>query len=236
MLKYSLPLVVVGFAGIVNEMLDRVLLKYLLPYDLKQNMHLVGIYGACYKLSILMTLFTQAFRYAAEPFFFAQSKQKNAPETYALVMKYFVWTGGLIFLGVMLFIDIFKYFIGSTYHEGLVIVPILLLANLFLGIYYNLAIWYKLTNKTLIGAYISLTGAAITLVLNVLFIPSLGYMISAWATFLCYVVMVGLSYAFSKKYYPIPYQLELLTKYLILAISLFFVDKFVDKSIFNIRL
>ncbi len=224
MMRYALPLVVVGFAGTINEMLDRVLLKYLLPYDLEGNLAQVGIYGACYKLSILMTLFTQAFRYAAEPFFFSQSKQENAANTYAMVMKYFVLVGGFIFLGVTIFLDVFKYFIGERYHEGLVVVPILLMANLFLGIYYNLSIWYKLTNNTLIGAFMALAGATITIVLNILLIPVIGYIGSAWATLICYITMVGLSYLLSKRYYPIPYDLHLIARYLLLAVLLFLID------------
>lgn len=225
MMGYALPLVLVGFAGIINEMLDRVLLKHLLPYDLTTNMAKLGIYGACYKLSILMTLFIQAFRFAGEPFFFAQSSQSNAKEVYAMVMKYFVAFLGLVFLGVTVFLDIAKYFIGTNYHEGLVVVPILLLANLFLGIYYNLSMWYKLTNKTIIGAYIAIFGAAITVALNVLLIPSMGYVGSAWATLICYVLMVGISYVLCQKYYPIPYNVQAIGQYLLVAIALFFVDK-----------
>ncbi len=224
MFWYALPLMVAGFAGVANEMLDRILLKYLLPYDLIGNQAQIGIYGACYKLSILMTLFVQAFRYAAEPFFFAQSNQSNAKDTYAVVMRYFVAFGVLIFLGVMLFIDIFKIFIGEDFREGLPIVPILLLANLFLGMYYNLSIWYKLTDKTKIGAKIAVIGAGITLILNVLLIPSIGYMGSAWTTLACYITMVGISYLWSRKYYLIPYEIGCILQYLIVGIFLYWVD------------
>ena len=225
MLWYAMPLMIAGFAGIVNEMLDRVLLKYLLPYDVKTNQAHLGVYGACYKLSILMTLFTQAFRYAAEPFFFAQSNQSNAKRVYAVVMRYFVAAGILIFLGVMFFIDVFKLFIGKDFREGLFIVPILLLANLCLGIYYNLSIWYKLTDKTRIGAVIAAMGASITIVLNVALIPSIGYAGSAWATLICYASMVVISYFWSRKHYLIPYEVSRILQYLTFGILLFFIDK-----------
>ncbi|MEZ4886702.1 MAG: oligosaccharide flippase family protein [Chitinophagales bacterium] len=225
MFWYAMPLMIAGFAGIVNEMLDRILLKYLLPYDLETNQAHLGVYGACYKLSILMTLFTQAFRYAAEPFFFAQSIQSNAKMVYAVVMRYFVAAGILIFLGVTFFIDIFKILIGENFREGLYIVPILLLANLCLGMYYNLSIWYKLTDKTPIGAIIAVIGASITIVLNVLLIPSIGYLGSAWATLICYASMVIISYFWSRKYYLIPYEIGRILQYLIIGIGLFLVDK-----------
>lgn len=224
MIVYALPLVVVGFAGIVNEMLDRILLKYLLPYNLTQNIAQIGIYGACYKLSILMTLFIQAFRFAAEPFFFAQAKHNNAPATYAAVLKYFIIIGAFIFLGITLCLDVFKYFIGEKYHDGIGVVPILLMANLFLGIYYNLSIWYKLINKTIIGAYIGLIGAAITIALNIWLIPIIGYFGSAWATLICYMTMTGINYYWGKAHYPIPYPLKDIFVALLLALFLFVID------------
>jgi len=218
MMVYALPLVVVGFAGIVNEMLDRVILKYLLPYDPDTNQSMLGIYGACYKLSILMSLFTQAYRFAAEPLFFAQAAREDAPKLYAASMKYFVIAGTLIFIGVMLFMDIFERFIGEPFRVGLAVVPFLLMANLMLGIYYNLSIWYKLSNKTQIGAYISLLGAAITILLNMLLIPYFGYMGAAWATLACYTIMVIVSFIAGQKHYPIPYESLKLTGYIWLGI------------------
>ncbi|MEG1555651.1 MAG: oligosaccharide flippase family protein, partial [Bacteroidales bacterium] len=164
MFIYAFPLLILGLAGIVNETMDRVLLKNLSPPDIAQSQ--VGIYSACYKISIMMTIFIQAFKYAAEPFFFNKSKDKDAKETYAEVMTVFVLICSVIFVGIMLYIDIVKYFVGIQYHVGLEVVPILLLANLFLGIFYNLSIWYKLTGQTKFGAYISIFGAIITLVLN----------------------------------------------------------------------
>ena len=204
MIVYALPLLVFGLAGVVNEVLDRVLLKYLLPENLA--MAQLGIYGACYKVSIIMTIFIQAYRYAAEPFFFAQEKEKNAKETYAHLMNYFVMTTSIIFLATMLYIDVVMLFVGKPFREGAAVVPILLMANMFLGIYYNLSVWYKLTNKTKFGAYISIFGALITIALNLYWIPRIGYMGSAWATLICYASMMVISYFLGKKYYSIPYD------------------------------
>ena len=221
LLAYSLPMVVIGFAGMVNEMLDRAILKYLLPYDLDTNLRMLGIYGACYKLSILMTLFVQAFRYAGEPFFFAYAGRADAPRAYALVMKYFVIFCIFIFLLVTLFLDVFKYFIGEEYREGLAVVPILLMANLFLGVYVNLSIWYKLTDRTGLGAWVALFGALVTVILNVWWIPVMGYLGSAWATLVCYGSMVVLSYLLGRRYYPAPYPLGRIGGYLLLGLLLY---------------
>ncbi len=225
MLNYSYPLLIVGLAGMANEHVDKILLKYLLP-DSETALDNVGIYGASFKLAVLMTLFTQVFRYAAEPFFFAQAKQSNAKQIYADVMKYFVIFGLLIFLGVMLYIDVVKYFIGSDFHEGLHIVPIILMANLFLGIFYNLSVWYKLNNLTKFGAYIAISGALVTIVLNVLLIPVLGYLGSAWAHFACYFVMMVMSYFLGRKYYPIRYDLKKIGTYVFVAIALFAISQY----------
>lgn len=221
MLRYSLPMVVIGFAGIVNEMLDRALLKYLLPYDEPTNLKMLGIYSACYKLSILMSLFIQAFRYAAEPFFFAYAGNSDARKVYADVLKFFVIFCVFIFLMVTLFIDFFKYFIGEEFRAGLEVVPILLLANLCLGIYVNLSIWYKLTDRTVMGAFVSLAGAALTVVLNVWWIPTLGYVGSAWATLACYGTMVIVSYLLGRKYYPVAYDVKRVIGYTGLGIVLY---------------
>jgi O-antigen/teichoic acid export membrane protein len=222
MVRYSLPMVVIGFAGIINEMLDRALLKYLLPYDTQTNMKMLGIYSACYKLSILMSLFIQAFRYAAEPFFFAYSDKSDARNIYAAVLKFFVIFCVFIFLLVTLFIDFFKYFVGDEFRAGLEVVPILLLANLCLGIYVNLSIWYKLTDRTLMGAFVSLAGAALTIVLNVWWIPTLGYVGSAWATLACYGSMAVVSYLLGRKYYPVDYDVKRVIGYIGLGVGLYF--------------
>jgi O-antigen/teichoic acid export membrane protein len=188
-----------------------------------KTMSLIGVYGACYKISIIITLFIQAFRYAAEPFFFAQEKENDAQETYAKIMTYFVIVCATIFLGVMLYIDIVKYFIpNEAFWVGLKVVPILLFANISLGIYYNQSIWYKLSGKTRFGAYIGIFGAVITIVLNYIFIPKYNYMASAWTTLICYSSMMVLSFILSRKHYPIKYNLSKIFLYLGLALGLYF--------------
>ena len=221
MAKYSLPIVVISFAGIVNEMLDRALLKYLLAYDNATNLAQLGIYSACYKLSILMTLFIQAFRYAVEPFFFSYSKKSDATLMYARILHYFTIFCVFIFLLVTLYLDFFKYFIGEEFRAGLKVVPVLLLANLFLGIYVNLSIWYKLSDRTLMGAGVSLFGAGLTIALNFYWIPLLGYMGSAYATLICYAAMAALSYALGQKYYPVAYDMKSVVGYMTLGIGLY---------------
>jgi len=222
MLLYALPLLVAGLAGVVNEALDKLLLKYLLPEDIAMSQ--VGIYGAVYKVSIMMTIFIQAFRFAAEPFFFSQASEKNARELYAQVMKFFVVACLFIFLGVMLFMDIVQYFIGAAYREGLVVVPILLLANMFLGIYFNLSIWYKLTGQTRFGAWFAVVGALITIVLNVWWIPVFGYHGSAWATLVCYFSMASLSYYFGQKHFTIPYEVKKTLLFIGAALLVYFLS------------
>lgn len=221
MIGYSLPMVIIGLAGIVNEMLDRAALKYLLPYDDETNLAQLGIYSACYKLSVLMTLFIQAFRYAGEPFFFAYAKQADARRTYAAVLNWFVIFCVFIFLLVTLFLDLFQYFVGSAYREGLYVVPILLLANLLLGIYVNLSIWYKLTDRTLMGSAVSIAGAVITVALLVTLVPRFGFEGAAWAHLACYGFMVGVSYLLGRRFYPVPYDLVRVGGYVTLGLSLY---------------
>ncbi len=231
MFIYALPLLIFGLAGIVNETIDRIMLKRILfeTEGLKETMSQIGIYGACYKISIIITLFIQAFRYAAEPFFFSQEKEANAKETYAKVMTYFVIVCATIFLGVMLFMDAIKYFIpNEEYWVGLKVVPILLFANIALGIYYNQSIWYKLSGKTKFGAYIGVFGAAITIILNYIWIPIYGYMGSAWATLACYASMMLLSFILSRKHYPIKYNLSKIFLYLGLAFGLYFITTYLS--------
>lgn len=227
MLAYGLPLLVAGLAGIVNETLDRALLKWMLIDSLGEleTMTQLGIYGACYKLSIVITLCIQAYRYAAEPFFFDQKEEKNAKGVYALMLHLFFAFVMLVFLVVTLFIDVFKYFIpNEAYWVGLDIVPVLLLANVFLGVYYNLSVWYKLTDKTMYGSYIAIAGALITVALNVALIPWLGFRGSAWATLVCYFTMAAASYYFGRKFFPVPYQLGRLAGYFGLALGIYFVS------------
>jgi O-antigen/teichoic acid export membrane protein len=219
MLAYAAPLLLAGLAGMVNETMDRILLKYLLPGQVA--MQQLGIYGACYKISILMSIFIQAFRYAAEPFFFAQHKQADARELYALVMRWFVIACSFIFLAVMANIAWVQYFVGASYRAGLGVVPILLLANLCLGVFFNLSIWYKLTEQTRFGTYLTLWGAAVTLALNFWWIPRMGYMGAAWATLICYASMAFWSYLLGQKYFPVPYDLKRLLGYPLLALALY---------------
>lgn len=228
LMRYSLPLLVVGFAGIINETMDRIFLKYLLPENIALSQ--VGIYGACYKISIIITLFIQSFRFAADPFFFSQAKHENAKQVYADVMKYFVIICAFIFLCVMLYIDVVKYFVGEKYYEGLPVVPILLLANMCLGIYYNLSIWYKLTDKTSFGAYISIIGAIVTIVLNVWWIPLIGFMGSAWATFICYASMMIISFFYGQKHYHINYNIVRILGYVALSIGLYFISVYIKPA------
>ncbi len=220
LLRYALPLLVVGLAGMVNETADRIMLKYLLPIG-SNVMAETGIYGACYKISIIMTIFIQTFRYAAEPFFFSHSKNKGENQVYADVMKYFVIACAAIFLVTLLYIDIVKFFVGKNYWAGLPIVPILLLANWFLGIYFNLTVWYKLTNKTGYGAAISIFGAVLTIVFNALLIPKLGYYGAACTTLICYASMMLLSYYQGQKHFPINYDLKKIIGYILCAIAIY---------------
>jgi len=209
MLVYSLPLLIAGLAGIANETVDRVMIKRILMNSIGElgAMTKLGIYGACYKVSIIITIFIQAFRYAAEPFFFSQQKEANAREVYRDVMNYFIIAASTIFLVIMLNIDLVMVFVGKDFRAGVTVVPILLMANIFLGIFFNLSIWYKLTGKTMYGAFIALFGATITIVLNYLWIPIFGYLGSAWATLVCYLSMTILSYLIGQRHYPINYNL-----------------------------
>jgi len=219
MLVYALPLLVAGLAGMVNETMSRILLKYMLPVE--TAMEALGVYGACYKMSILMTLFIQSFRYAAEPFFFSYYKQSDARDLYALVMRWFVIACSLIFLGVMANIAWVQYFVGANYRSGLGVVPILLMANLCLGVFFNLSIWYKLTEQTRFGTYLTLWGSAVTLTLNFYWIPRYGFMGSAWGTLACYASMAVWSYLLGQKFYKIPYDLGRMIAYPLLAVAIF---------------
>jgi len=214
--RYSYPLLIAGLAGTVNEALDRVLLKHLIAPE-QNPMEQLGVYGANYKLAVLMTLFVQMFKYAAEPFFFSKSEDKNARKLYADVMTFFVVAGLFIFLLVTLYLDYFILFIGAGFREGVQIVPIVLAANLIMGIFFNLSIWYKLTNKTHFGAILVLLGASITIVVNLLFVPRYGYVASAWAHLLCYSTMVVISFVWSRKHFRIPYRTGRILAYMAVA-------------------
>jgi O-antigen/teichoic acid export membrane protein len=233
MLKYSFPLMFAGLAGMTSETLDRILLKYYLvvPAAVENGseyiMSQIGIYGANIKIAILMVLFIQAFRYAAEPFFFNYSKNTDAKHLYANVMKYFIIFGLYVFVGITLFIDVVKFLIGSDYREGLTIVPILLMSKLFFGIIFNLSIWYKLTNLTKYGAILAFTGAFISIVLNIVLIPKYGYLGSAWASFFSYLMVMILSFFVGKRYYKIKYDLLNIFIYFGLAISIYFINIYI---------
>ncbi|GAB4376742.1 MAG: oligosaccharide flippase family protein [Salibacteraceae bacterium] len=227
MVRYGFPLLIAGLAGIVNETLDRALLKWLLWDRLGEveTMTQLGIYGACYKLSIIITLCVQAYRYAAEPFFFDQQRTAGATQTYARMMHVFIGLAMFVFLVVTLFLDIFKYFIpNDAYWVGLDIVPILLLANVFLGIYYNLSVWYKLTDKTVFGSYLSIMGAIITVVLNLWLVPVMGFRGSAWATLCCYGTMAIASAYLGRKHYRVPYRFGRMVLYMATGIALYFLN------------
>jgi len=227
MMIYSLPLIIVGLGGMINETFDRLMLNWWVPGSAIFKEEQVAIYSACYKLSLLISLFIQAFRMGAEPFFFKQAEGLNPQKTYARVMKFFVITVTLMFLVVTLYLPVISYFFlrNKTYWAGLGVVPILLLANIFLGIYYNLSIWYKLSNKTKAGAVITLTGAAITILINWLFLPTYGYMACAWATFSCYGSMMVMSYIWGQKEYRIPYAWKKLVAYIAIVVIFYFIHK-----------
>lgn len=227
MIRYALPLLFAGLAGIINETLDRAMLKWLLIDELGElkTMTQLGIYGACYKLSIIITLCIQAFRYAAEPFFFDQQGVAGARHSYARLLHLFFAFVMWVFVGIMAFIDIFKYFIpNEAYWVGLDVVPILLLANVFLGVYYNLSVWYKVTDRTIYGSYIAIGGAVLTVLLNLALVPVLGFRGSAWATLACYFSMAIASYLLGRKFYPVPYQMGKLLAYTIAALGLYAVS------------
>lgn len=216
LLNYGLPIMVAGLAYVINENFD----KWLLPDVLGKDIN--GAYSGCYKIAVFMTIFIQAFRLGAEPFFFNHAKEKNAKETYARIMKYFVIFGSGMLVFIIAYLDIFKSLIvrDESYWIAIKIVPIVLLANLCLGIYFNLAIWYKLTDKTRYGMYLSLVGAIITIVFNLVMIEKIGFIASAWATLIAYGTMMIMSYYFGQKYYAVPYHLKSILSYLALAIGL----------------
>jgi O-antigen/teichoic acid export membrane protein len=229
-IKYSYPLLIVGTGGMINEMLSRAVYQKILNDDPAQEQFELGVFGANYKLAILITIFIQIFRMAAEPFFFSQSKNEGAQRTYARVMKFFVIACCFIFLVISLFLEVWKYLIASKhpeYAEGINIVPILAMANIFLGIYYNLSVWYKLTNKNMVGAYVTVAGALITITLLFLLIPAFRYTGAAWATFVSYTFMMVVSYKQGQKHYPIPYATKKLITYLVICTLLYIIHELI---------
>lgn len=218
MLRYSYPLLILGIAGIMNQTIGTILYPHLVS-DPDEAMYGLGIYGANYKIAIVMVMFIQAFRFAYEPFIFAQNKERGGDKlkAYSDAMKYFVIFALFIFLGVMYYLDILKYFISPKYFSGLKVVPVLMLAELFFGVFFNLSLWYKLTDKTIWGMWFSLLGLAVTLVLNVALVPRIGYMGCAWAAFACYGVMMVTSYFVGRGRYPIDYDVPRLLFYFVVA-------------------
>lgn len=220
-MRYSMPLIIVGLGGMVNDVMSRLIYRHVVDLPEAQADHELGVFANVFRLALLITIMIQAFRMAAEPFFFNQSKNENATFVYARVMHFFVIACCFMFLFISLYLDVFKWIFthlaNPRWVEGLEVVPLLALGNIFLGIYYNLSVWYKLTDKNIYGAYITIAGAIITIVLNILLIPSLHYYGAAIATFCCYLFMMLLSYVLGKKHYPMPYAIKPLTGYLVLA-------------------
>ena len=232
MLFYAMPIMLVGFAGMINEVLDRIIMTRLLPYDDITNKEQLGIYGFNYKFAMLVSMFLQAYRFAAEPLFFKHAEKSDSKQILATTMKYYTICVCVIFLSIVLFLPLIQYLFilyspkSAAYFVGADIIPILLMANICLGIYFNISTWYKITDKTYVGAIISIVGASITIVMNVILVPKIGYFGGAWATLACYVSMVIIGYATEQKYYPIPYNYKRILFYLFFALALFLVLKY----------
>lgn len=241
-MRYTWPLVIVGMGGIVNDMLSRLLYQFVVDLPTEQAKHELGVFGNIIRLSIVITIAIQAFRMAAEPFFFNRSKEDNVQFTYARVMKYFVLVCCMLFLGISLYIDVVKWFFQAIHRdrwtEGLYVVPLFAMANIFLGIYYNLSIWYKLTNRNLTGAFITLGGALITIALTIWLIPIFHYWGAAMAAFGCYLFMVITSYWLGQKHYPVPYETGRILFYLFVCTGFYRAHRFLvtwsDSRLFNL--
>ncbi len=228
MLRYALPLVVVGIAGVINQSGYIVLLKTVLPGDLMQNLSEGGVYAAATRIAILMSLFITAFNYAAEPFFFNQSQHKDSKQTYADVAKAFTVVGTILFVGILMYLDLIQLMLGSSFRTGMYVVPILLMAFFLLGLYYNFSIWYKLTDRTVYGAIISSIGAIITISLSFVLIPLIDIEGSAWATLACYSFMATACYFVGKKYFPVPYDMRRIITLVMLALATYGISFFVN--------
>ena len=225
MMRYGIPVMIAGIAYTINEVFDRVLLAELLPEDIAKSE--LGKYSACYKLALFMTFFATAFRLGIEPFFFSHASSENPKKAYALILDYFVVMGSVILLVVVVFTDLLKYIIEQSYWEALPIVPIILLASFCLGIYHNLSVWYKVTDRTRFGAYFSMVGAVITIVINFIFIPKIGYYASALATLGAYATMMLLSFFYGRRYYRIPYNMRKIVFYSLISILFSFLSFYV---------
>jgi O-antigen/teichoic acid export membrane protein len=229
MFRYALPLIIVGFSFVINEMFDRKIMIWLLSGTEEENKSVLGSYGAAYKLTMILALFTQAFRYGAEPFFFQKKNAENAKELYADVTKYYFIFGLTGCLFTLLFIDLFKHILDNSYWMALGVIPVLLLANLLNGLYYNVSIWYRLTDRTMSGAWIGLTGAAITIALNIWWLPIFGYWGAAFATLICYSAMLIICYLQGQKHYKVPYDLKLIGMYFLIGSVVYGISAYLNE-------
>ena len=229
MLRYSWPLLVLGIAGILNQVAGQILLPRILEPE--NGRYQLGIYGACIKIAMIMALITQAFRFAYEPIVFGSAKDKNSKELYAKSMKFFIIFTLLAFLCVMGYIDIFKYLVGEKFREGLGIVPIVMMAEIMMGIYFNLSFWYKLIDKTIYGAWFSLAGCAVLFAVNIIFIPKIGYWACAWGGVAGYGTAMILSYIVGQRKNPIPYPVKDIAIYFIAAMALFGIMKWGGRNL-----
>lgn len=222
MIKYSYPLVILGIIGIMNQTVDKILYPHI--FDTKEEgLYWLGLYSAGSKVAVVMTMFTQAFRFAYEPFVFAETKDKNSKSLYSKSMTYFVLFALIIFLSICYYLELIQVIISPKFFDGLKVVPLVMVGELFFGIYFNLSIWFKLTDKTYFGAYISLIGCFAIIAINIIFVPIFGIIASAWANFICYLVMSLISYLFGRKYYPIPYEIKKLVIYGIVCAILYYI-------------
>lgn len=229
--QYGFPILIMGVAGNINQTADRLMFRHLLPQGFYKGQSVddaFSIYTNCYKLAILMAIVTQAFRYAADPFFFSKTEDKNAPPVFAQVMKWFIIAGCVLWVGIGVNLEIFGQLIGETYRSGLVVVPVLLFANLLVGIYWNLSVWFKLTDKTYYASRITFIGMICSIILNVLLIPKIGYMGSAVSFTISSMVMVFVCYKWGQKYFPVPYQIKSAFFYIGAAGSLILLDNYVN--------
>lgn len=226
MFRYSFPILILGIAGILNQVVDKIIFPFVYPDEAEAAVQL-GIYGATSKIAMIMAMFTQAFRFAYEPFVFGKSKEKDNRQMYAQAMKFFIIFTLLAFLAVMFYLDILRYVIGRDYWEGLKVVPIVMAAEMFMGVYFNLSFWYKLTDETKWGAYFSLTACTIVVLMNVFLIPVYGYIACAWAGFTGYAVAMLLSYFVGQKKYPIAYDLKSIGRYVLLALAIYAIGEWI---------
>ena len=235
MFRYSFPILILGIAGILNQVVDKIIFPFVYPDPVEADVQL-GIYGATSKIAMIMDMFTQAFRFAYEPFVFGKSKEKDNRQMYAQAMKFFIIFTLLAFLTVMFYLDILRYVIGRDYWEGLKVVPIVMAAEMFMGVYFNLSFWYKLTDETKWGAYFSLTACTIVILMNVFLIPVYGYMACAWAGFTGYAVAMLLSYFVGQKKYPIAYDLKSIGGYVLLALMIYVAGEWIPVDNMLLRL